>query len=310
VSRLGELRRRARIDEQRRAPGAPARRRPGRAKARGTTEVDFVKLSPTRNMTLLVTSRHPVREYKSIATQLMSSGHVHAEQVGFVRTPTSSGAQVRLHMAGDEFCGNACLALAALKAAERGLGRGVAADVVVQASGAFAPVNCHVERRGAGFECELEMPRPQRVEPYPFPDAATRRSAIVRYADAAHLVVECGLNDPLTREHALRLADHLGRTEGVPVVGVMLFDPASRRLDPLINVPSLESTVWERSCASGTASVGAYLAATSKGSVSASVRQPGGTMHVRAGYDSEGLTTLHVAGHVRVVAEGTAYVHD
>ncbi|MCO1338765.1 hypothetical protein BJH93_07665 [Kocuria polaris] len=261
-------------------------------------------------MTLLVTSRHPVREYTSIATQLLSTGHVHAEQVGFVRTPTSPGAQVRLHMAGDEFCGNACLALAALKAAEQGLVRGEATNVVVQASGADALVNCRVERRGAGYECELEMPPPQRVEPYSFPGAGTHRSAMVRYADAAHLVVECDRNDPLMRERALRLADHLGRTEGVPVVGVMLFDPASHHLDPLINVPALDSTVWERSCASGTASIGAHLAATSKASVSASVRQPGGTMHVRAGYDSEGLTTVHVAGHVRVVAEGTAYVHD
>jgi diaminopimelate epimerase len=51
-------------------------------------EIDFVKLSPTQNMTVLVRSRHPVREYRTIAAELLSAGHVHAEQVGFIRTPS------------------------------------------------------------------------------------------------------------------------------------------------------------------------------------------------------------------------------
>jgi diaminopimelate epimerase len=276
--------------------------------ARAATEVDFVKLSPTQNTTLLVTSRHAVADYRSIAAQLLSAGHVHAEQVGFVRSATTTEAQVRLHMAGDEFCGNACMALAALTAAELGFGIDDRTDIALEASGAEAPLTCRVERQDAGYQCELTMP-PGRVEPYPFPGVEAGRSALVRYPDAVHLVIECGRHDQTLRDHAQEVAARLGATEGVPVVGVMLYDSARQELAPLVNVPSLDSMVWERSCGSGTASIGAYLAATSGVPVRTSVHQPGGTMHVRVDHGGRGVTDLQISGQVRIVAEGTAYVH-
>ncbi|MGH3351695.1 MAG: hypothetical protein ACRDPS_13600 [Nocardioides sp.] len=277
--------------------------------ARDTTEVDFVKLSPTRNMTVLVTSRHAVGDYRSIATQLLSAGHVHAEQVGFVTAPTSPRAQVRLHMAGDEFCGNACMALAALSAGQLGLGIGARTEIVVDASGTDSAVTCQVEHQDSGYYCRLTMPRPSRVEAYPFPGVPAGRSALVRYPDAVHLVVECAEHDQVVRDRAQETAAHLGATEGVPVVGVMLYDPVRGDLAPFINVPSLNSMVWERSCGSGTAALGAYLSARSGGPVRTSVHQPGGSMQVEADHGSDGVTGLRIGGHVRIVAEGTAYVH-
>jgi diaminopimelate epimerase len=277
--------------------------------ATAATEVDFVKLSPTQNMTVLVTSRHAVADYRSIAAQLLSAGHLQAEQVGFVRSATTTGAQVRLHMAGDEFCGNACMALAALTAAQLGLGVDDRTDVTLEASGAEAPLTCRVERRDASYQCELTMPLPSAVEPYLFPGVDAGRSALVRYPDAVHLVVESGRHDQALRDRAQEVAARLAATAGVPVVGVMLYDRARQELAPLVNVPSLDSMVWERSCGSGTASVGAYLAATSGVPVRTNVHQPGGTMHVRAGHGDRGVTDLRISGQVRVVAEGTAYVH-
>jgi histidine racemase len=277
--------------------------------ARDTTEVDFVKLSPTRNMTLLVTSRHAAGDYRPIATQLLSAGHVHAEQVGFVNAPTSPGAQVRLDMAGDEFCGNACMALAALTAAEIGLKIGAHTEIVLEASGTSSAVTCQVEHQDPGYYCTLTMPLPSRVEAYPFPGVPADRSALVRYSDAAHLVVECSQLDPIVRDRAHAMAVHLGETEGATVVGVMLYDPVRHELAPLINVPSLNSIVWERSCGSGTAALGAYLAARSGGAVRTSVHQPGGSMQVEAESSTDGVTTLRIGGHVDIVAEGTAYVH-
>lgn len=277
--------------------------------ARDTTEVDFVKLSPTRNMTLLVTSRHAVDEYQAIASQLLSAGHVHAEQVGFVNTPTSAQAQVRLDMAGEEFCGNACMALAALTAAEVGLDIGARTEVVVDASGTESAVTCRVEHRDPGYYCELTMPLPSRVEPHPFPGVSADRTALVRYPDAVHLVVECAPHDQVVRDRARAAAVHLGATERVPVVGVMLYDPVRRELAPLVNVPSLSSIVWERSCGSGTAALGAYLATRSGGPVRTSVHQPGGSMQVEAEAGTDGVRALRIGGHVGIVAEGTAYVH-
>ena len=275
--------------------------------SRGATEVDFVKLSPTRNTTLLVTSRHPARNYRAIAEKLLRAEHVHAEQVGFILPAHSPDAQVRLHMAGDEFCANATLALAALHAATQGL-RGPV-ELRLEASGAEDLLECRVESHAAGYRCELANPLPLRIDPYPFP-GATVGAAMVRYADAVHLVIECSGHDAVLRERAERLAAQLGSSESVSVIGVMLYDSASGELAPLINVPALGSLVWEGSCGSGTASLGAYLAAKAQAPVSTAVRQPGGTMHVHADYGCGKVTELRVTGQVALVAEGTAYIHD
>ena len=277
--------------------------------ARSATEVDFVKLSPTRNTTLLVTSRHAIGDYRSIATQLLAAEHVHAEQVGFVDAPRSSRAQVSLHMAGDEFCGNASMALAVLTAAEHGPAVGERTDIVLEASGTDRALTCRVEHHHEGYRCDLAVPAPSRVEAYTFSGASEGRSALVRYPDAVHLVVECDRPGPEMRERAEVIAAHLGATEGVSVVGVMLYDPLRRELAPLVNVPALDTMVWERSCGSGTAALGAYLATRAGGPVRTSVHQPGGRMHVWADLGPTGVTGLRIGGHVGIVAEGTAYVH-
>lgn len=278
--------------------------------SRGSTEVDFVKLSPTCNTTLLVTSRHPVRHYRAIAEQLLRAEHVHAEQVGFILPAESPEAQVRLHMAGDEFCANATMALAAFHAAMQGLDGPV--ELRLEASGAADLLDCRVERQDSGYRCQLASPLPIRIDPHPFPGApsgAPSGAAMVRYADAVHLVIECSGHDAVLRERAEQAAAQLGNSEGVSVVGVMLYDTVRGVLAPLINVPALGSLVWEGSCGSGTASLGAYLAAKTQAPVSAAVRQPGGTMHVQADYGSGKVTGLRVTGQVAIVAEGTAYIH-
>ncbi len=306
MSRPAPLRRPAHTAGRRRAHPVPAPGVPRHAMSRGTTEVDFVKLSPTRNTTLLVTSRHPVRQYRAIAEKLLRAEHVHAEQVGFILPAESPEAQVRLYMAGDEFCANATMALAALHAATQGLHGPV--ELRLEVSGAADLLDCRVERQAPGYRCQLASPLPIRIDPYPFPGAASG-AAMVRYADAVHLVIECSGHDPVLRERAEQAAVHLGDSEDVSVVGVMLYDPVRSELAPLINVPALGSLVWEGSCGSGTASLGAYLAAKAQAPVSAAVRQPGGTMHVQADYGCGKVTGLRVAGQVAIVAEGTAYIH-
>jgi histidine racemase len=292
-------------------PGAVLTRRaePLVAMWPNTTAVDFVKLSPTQNTTVLVRSRHPAWEYRRIAAELLTVGHVHAEQVGFVEAPASVTAQARLHMAGDEFCGNACMALAALTVAERDPGADDPSDVVLEVSGAEGLVTCRVQRQDADYYCRLAMPLPTRIEPSPVPDLGTGRSALVRYPGSVHLVVEADPLDEQTRQRAQAVATRMGETAGVPLVGVMLYDPERRELAPLVNVPALGSVVWERSCGSGMAALGAYLAANVGGPVRTSAHQPGGTMHVEADHDAGGVTGLRIGGRVGIVAEGTAYVH-
>lgn len=268
-------------------------------------EIGFVKVSPTQNMTVLVRTEHPVEEYPGIATSIMSAGHVHAEQVGFVRKPASSGADAGLHMAAGEFCGNACMALAAVHAFSERLETGGRTDVALESSGATDVVRCRVERRYPDFLCELGMPLPRLVEPW----TADGESALVLYDDSLHVVLEADRVDQETRSRAQATALRLGASWGLPLIGVMLYESRRRRLTPLVHIPSLGGMVWERSCGSGMASLGAYLALKVRNPVVTDVTQPGGTMHVTADWEHGSLAGLTVAGSVRIVAEGKAYVH-
>ena len=261
-------------------------------------EIGFVKASPTQNMTVLVRTEHPEEEYPAIARRVMAYEHVYAEQVGFVRKPQSLDADAGLHMAGGEFCGNACMALAALAAFERNLETGRGVDVVLEASGVGDVVRCRVVKRRHDYTCRLAVPVPTVVAD----------PAFVSYGSSLHVVIETGRLDRTVREEAQTLARRLGGTRGVSLVGVMLYSPGSNRLTPLVHVPSLDSMVWERGCGSGAASLGAYLARKNNTSVVADLVQPGGTMRVSADYERGRVTRIEVEGSVQIVAEGKAYL--
>lgn len=261
-------------------------------------------------MTILVRSENPAEEYRDIARQIMAYEHVHAEQVGFVQKSGSPDADIGLHMAGGEFCGNACMALAALTAAEDDLGIGRSADVVMEASGTDDLLTCRVVRRSAEYVCELAMPVPRLVERRPPVRGVGDGSTFVWYDDSLHVVIETGSHDRVARREAQSLAMRLGESSNLSLIGVMLYDPDTGRMAPLVHVPPLGSMVWERGCGSGTASLGAYLAWKGNSSVVTSVIQPGGTMKVTADYARNGLSGIRVEGAVRIVAEGKAYLQQ
>ncbi|MFC4306947.1 diaminopimelate epimerase [Cohnella boryungensis] len=275
----------------------------------GKHEIEFVKLNPTQNMTLLVTTKHSPEDQPRIAARMMAYDHVHGEQVGFIEEPLNGEAAAKLQMAGGEFCGNACMALAAYLAAERGLRHEDATDIVLEASGSDRFVVCQVRRSHEAYVCRVDMPIPRQIE-----QRAVRYEgeelllAIVRYRDFLHVVLEVDQVDKSVRRKAKQLARLLGVALGTSLIGILLFKPDSHELAPLIYVPSLDSMVWERGCGSGTASLGAYLAWKNKGAVAVPVKQPGGTIQVTADCERDKVTRLLIEGTVGIVAQGKAYI--
>ena len=67
-------------------------------------KVEFVKLSPTQNMTILVKTPVERENHLEVATKLMDYASVGAEQVGFIENGQGT---IRLQMMAGEFCGNA-----------------------------------------------------------------------------------------------------------------------------------------------------------------------------------------------------------
>ena len=272
-------------------------------------EIDFIKFNPTQNMTVLVKTKYPVERYKHVASKIMSYDNVHAEQVGFIEKPKNNKAVAHLQMAGGEFCGNACMALAAFIASEKGLKQNEMTEILLEVSGTDQLIVGQVKRNIDEYYCQVTMPTPKKIEQRKIEfDGSDLNLIIVRYQEFIHIVIEVEEFDKSIREKAESLAKLLGVTLGANLIGILLYKAKSDELAPLIYVPHLDTLIWERGCGSGTASLGAYLAWKNKGEVVAKIRQPGGTINVKASCYDEELECLKIEGSVGIVAQGKAFI--
>jgi diaminopimelate epimerase len=152
------------------------------------------------------------------------------------------------------------------------------------------------------------MPLPRAIEQVVLPfEGRSLEVGIVRYRGSFHLVVDLKLC-PLDPPAAERLARLLGVASDEALVGVMLYQPATRELTPLIYLPALDSLIWEQGCGSGSASLGSYLAWRQEAPIQLDLVQPGGTIGVTAACSGHRLASVRIKSRVSIVATGTAYV--
>lgn len=271
--------------------------------------IDFVKCNPTQNMTILINTMLPRDEHKRIASKIMSYDNVYAEQVGFIEPTMNQEADAFLQMAGGEFCGNACMALAAFLANEHGLEHYETNEIRLEVSGAERLVTCLVTKNREDFQCRVDMPLPEKIEQTVLhDDRFPIDMVVVKYKDFIHFVIEVERIDTDMKYNMLSLAKLIGPFLDTSMLGILLYNNSTHHLTPLIYVHALNSAVWERGCGSGTASIGAYLAWKNKRNIETYIHQPGGTMLVKALYGQDRLTRLEIEGSVGIVAQGTAFI--
>ncbi|MEK4113437.1 diaminopimelate epimerase [Paenibacillus sp. DS2363] len=272
-------------------------------------EIDFIKFSPTQNMTILVKTDHAAEKYNHIATRLMSYDNVYAEQVGFIEPKRRPEAVARLEMAGGEFCGNACMALAAHLASEAGLAQQESMDIMLEVSGTDQLIMCHVKKQQNEYDCQVTMPIPKQIEQRTIRyEGIELDMVIIRYAEFIHIVIEVDDFDDAMKKRAQTLARLLGLTLGDKLIGILLYQSHSEEMAPLIYVPELDSLIWERGCGSGTASVGAYLAWSQQRGITQYIKQPGGAIKVVAQWNGAELGSITIEGSVGIVAQGKAFI--
>ncbi|OPH57010.1 diaminopimelate epimerase [Paenibacillus ferrarius] len=260
-------------------------------------------------MTILVESNHKLEEYIPIAAKLMSYDHVYAEQVGFIEKSANNQAAAFLQMAGGEFCGNACMSLAAFLASEREIALNDSTEIILEVSGLEKAINCSVTRRRSGFYCKVEMPIPQKIENRIIQYEGKELGVIIlRYPGYIHIVIEVDDFGASIRNKAESLAKLLGLTLGASLIGILLYKAAMQEMAPLIYVPHLDTMIWERGCGSGTASIGAYLAWKHEATIVAEIKQPGGIILVNASWHAAEPTNLNIEGLVGIVAQGKAFI--
>lgn len=253
--------------------------------------IKYHLFDPTGNVTVLVETGVPVERQPAVAAALLQA-EPDAEQAGFL----SSGADcdIALRMAGGEFCGNAAMSAAAFFAARNGLSN---KTVRVRVSGVEAPVAARLEATTApagGWRGTVEMPRPLSVGRANLPGGGS--PGVVRFPGIAHVIFTRGLE----REAAEAAVRGWCAALEAEALGLMLFDRAKNSLTPLVYVPAGDTLYWERSCASGTAALGAYLAAEAGKPVTAALTEPGGVLAVSAAPGG----AVSLTGTVRYLREG------
>ena len=263
-------------------------------------KLNFVKLSPTRNITILISDPIIREQHAILAEKLMDCECVGGEQVGFIEAAEMPGARARLQMMGGEFCGNASMSLAAYLACQDGLPDGASTCIPLEVSGADTLVNCRIRREGGSFLGTVAMPSAEKICMEDF--GAGQIFPVVHFSGISHAIVP---ENALTPDEAkARIADWC-ESLNAEAMGILLHNDGFSEFIPLVYVRSTGSTVWEHGCGSGTAAIGAYLAHQRGQDIDHSLKQPGGSMQVQV---EKGK--ISITGRVKIVAAGEVWLED
>ena len=131
----------------------------------------------------------------------------------------------------------------------------------------------------------------------------------MEFEGITHLIIREDADDAAGLDRAARIwqdAEHLAplwcKALGAEALGLMFLNEAEGTMKPLVYVPAAGTLVWENSCASGTTASGAFLAeqqseADLQSSFQISLKQPGGSLGIRAEKSGE----LFLSGTVRLL---------
>jgi len=270
--------------------------------------VNFVKVSPTQNMTILVKDVADRNLYKSISSKLLRYDSIYGEQVGFIEGTENNAAWARLQMMGGEFCGNATMSLAALLVRNKGLRAGEIVTVPLEVSGISGLLGCEVIVQEQSYLCKVEMPTPKEITKITLDISGQLMEAnSVCLPGISHVIVETG-GDSIDKNAFVEAAlPQLLSQTSEEALGILFFDPTTNYMLPVVHVKNIGLTVWERGCGSGTAALGAYIANYSGRDLELTISQPGGEITVFVKWEHK-AAKVWIQGEVRIVAEGVAYL--
>ena len=273
-------------------------------------EVKFVKISPTENMTVIVTS--PVEREKQLAigTELIKYSSVYAEQAGFMEKPQNPKAAARLQTMAGEFCGNGTMSAAVYTAWKKGIQSGETAVIPMEVSGADGILDCMVwavDAEKGKFEAQVSMPLPEKIEQRKIEiDKKVYDVTAVVLPGIVHMIIPAGLLGEDFMERLERNAESIGKNIDDDAFGLIVFDEEKSEINPLVAVKSAKSLCWERGCGSGSEAVGIYMADRLKRDVKLRLKQPGGIIETSVVYENA-IKSASIKGAVKIAAEGSAF---
>ena len=258
-------------------------------------ELEIVRADPAGNITIFVLNGVANRKERAQAARaLLADPALKAEQAGFVFPPQKAGSLWRLEMMGGEFCGNAARSFGLLAARLTGLsGRHT---LMIESSGASAPLPVHIDTGAGSAEVEISAPAGETCIEY-----GRRRFPVYMFEGISHIIAENIESGEDLARLLIRALVSQGKTEGghFDAVGVMFYDTKKRFLRPAVWVKATDTLVFESSCGSGSAALGAWTARNAADiEETLALAQSGGVISVRIVKQGGKITKLSIGGKV------------
>ena len=252
----------------------------------------YVVLDPTGNITCLVLDPVSLHEEAEVTRRLMAE----CEQVAYLEAPSLPGSAGLIRLMGGEFCGNAAMASACYLASLRNIPDQAHVTLPMEVTGIDGILSCMVFRSESGWEGTVTMPHVLSVFPFSIGEKVL---TAVRMEGILHLIDSDPVPLPAPDAESLLLA--AAREVWDEAVGLLQWDAASGRMKPLVYVRQSNTLVWETSCGSGSAAVGAWKALQAgEGTVVTDISQPGGIIRVTATVRNRAVQQVLISGKVRI----------
>ncbi|MFK2825485.1 hypothetical protein QYG89_07260 [Bacillus sp. B190/17] len=257
--------------------------------------LNFVKISPSKNMTVLITNYVAPNHYAQIANTIMGYEYVNAEQAGFIVAPKSKNSLLRLEMSGGEFCGNALLGAAAYC-----YYKGITENnrFLLESSGAESPLACVVEAKSSNhFEAKAEMPYPISIKDIVINlNGRSISGSCVQLNGITHFLTDYW---PCKDDFNLIIETISEKIEN-KAIGIIPYRKLTEKeyeIWPYVYVKETGSRFFEQACGSGSLALGIYLSKKSKEN-EFNIHQPGGIINVETGVKN------YISTDVRFTCEG------
>ncbi|GHI01573.1 hypothetical protein [Neobacillus kokaensis] len=262
--------------------------------------LNFVKISPSKNMTVLITNYVAPAHYSQIANTIMDYEYVNAEQVGFIVSPKSQDSLLRLEMSGGEFCGNALLGAAAY-CHYKGLTE--KNRFLLETSGADSPLACAVEAKSSNyFEAKAEMPRPISIKDIVIDlNGRSISGCSVQLDGITHFLTDywpCKDDFNLIIEAVTKKNEN----KAIGIIPYRRLTEKEYEIWPFVYVKETGSRFFEQACGSGSLALGIHLSKNGKGD-KFHIHQPGGIINVETGVKN------YISTNVRFTCEGFADIN-
>ncbi len=271
-------------------------------------KLNFVKLSPAENTTVLIINNIAKEKYNFIAKKILSYISLNAEQVGFIVKPKNTDSLCKLEMAGGEFCGNAVLATGALM---RFLEYSKKPDFKIETSDKES-LNCFAEEiKPRIYKVKSEMPLKYNIQEWEYNEDLKLKGVMVEFEGITHILLPG--NKDLSDIVIKKIFKQLKKKKTIKALGIIFYtgQDNSFKIKPYVYVPQAGSIVPERSCGSGSLALGIYIATKNRDTHCLEIKQPGGVINVDIICENNrnfALKKAFIETEVEITCKGEVYI--